>query len=104
RDARGLHEPILEWKYLLFNWNDHPKTIQRAIELARADRVVIISFWATRNPIYGMSWRYHLGLMNQLGVKTWKGREGVLRAERANTPLRLCPSAPLRSPPARLQP
>ena len=88
RDARGLHEPILEWKYLLFNWNDHPKTIQRAIELAKAARVDIISFWPTRNPIYGMSWRYHLGLMNQLGVKSWKGREVVLRPENADTPRR----------------
>ena len=38
RDARGLKMPILEWKYLLFNWNDHPKTIARAIEMAKDDR------------------------------------------------------------------
>ena len=24
RDARGLKQPLLEWKYLLFNWNDQP--------------------------------------------------------------------------------
>jgi len=36
RDAHGLRQPVMEWKYLLFNWNDHPKTIQRAIELAKA--------------------------------------------------------------------
>jgi molybdenum cofactor biosynthesis enzyme MoaA len=26
RDARASKAPILEWKYLLFNWNDSPKT------------------------------------------------------------------------------
>ena len=85
RDARGLKKPVLEWKYLLFNWNDHPKTIQRAIEMAKEIGVDIISFWPTHNPFYGMSWRYHLGRMNHIGVKTWKGREIDLRAEPAAT-------------------
>jgi len=35
RNAKGLSLPIIEWKYLLFNWNDHPKTIARAIEMAK---------------------------------------------------------------------
>ena len=35
RDARGLTLPVLEWKYLLFNWNDHPQAIARAIEMAK---------------------------------------------------------------------
>ena len=81
RDARGLKFPVLEWKYLLFNWNDHPKMIARAIELAKDAGVDIISFWPTHNPFYGMSWRYHLGLMNNVGVKTWKGREVFLRVK-----------------------
>jgi uncharacterized Fe-S cluster-containing radical SAM superfamily protein len=81
RDARGLRQPVMEWKYLLFNWNDHPKTIQRAIELAKAANVDIITFAPTHNPFYGMSWRYHLGLMNHIGRTSWKGREVVLRPE-----------------------
>ena len=81
RDARGLTAPVLEWKYLLFNWNDHPRTIQRAIEMAREIGVDIISFWPTHNPFYGLSWRYHLGRMNHLGVKCWKGREVILRPD-----------------------
>jgi hypothetical protein len=89
RDARGLRHPILEWKYLLFNWNDHPKTIQRAIDLAKEAGLDIISFWPTNNPFYGMSWRYHLGGMNHVGVKNWKGRELVLRPEIANDPRRI---------------
>jgi MoaA/NifB/PqqE/SkfB family radical SAM enzyme len=81
RDARGLKQPVLEWKYLLFNWNDSPKTISRAIEMAKETGVDIISFWPTHNPFYGMSWRYHLGLMNKIGEKTWKGREVFLRVK-----------------------
>src|SRR5438876_1224128 len=27
RNAKGLAQPILEWKYLLFNWNDRRQTI-----------------------------------------------------------------------------
>jgi MoaA/NifB/PqqE/SkfB family radical SAM enzyme len=79
RDKLGLKLPVLEWKYLLFNWNDHPKTITRAIEMAKEIKVDIISFWPTHNPFYGMSWRYHLGMMNRIGVKSWKGREVILR-------------------------
>ena len=85
RDARGLSQPVLEWKYLLFNWNDHPKAIQRAIEMAKEIDVDIISFWPTHNPFYGMSWRYHLGRMNHIGVKSWKGREVILRPDNVVT-------------------
>ena len=81
RDARGLKTPVLEWKYLLFNWNDHPKAIQRAIEMAKEIGVDLITFWPTHNPFYGMSWRYHLGRMNHIGVKCWKGREVILRPD-----------------------
>ncbi|HTV41823.1 MAG TPA: radical SAM protein [Candidatus Sulfotelmatobacter sp.] len=83
RDARGLKMPILEWKYLLFNWNDSPKTIQRAIEMAKEIGVDLISFWPTQNPFYGVSWRYRLGRFNKIGVPSWKGREVVLREENA---------------------
>jgi MoaA/NifB/PqqE/SkfB family radical SAM enzyme len=81
RDARGSRKPILEWKYLLFNWNDHPRHLARAIEMAKEIGVDIISFWPTNNPFYGASWRYRLGLMNNVGHKCWKGREIILRPE-----------------------
>lgn len=87
RNARGLHQPILEWKYLLFNWNDHPKTIDRAMEMARDAGLDFISFWPTCNPFYGISWRYRLGMLNHVGVKSWKGREVDLRpADLKGTP------------------
>ena len=81
RNARGLTQPILEWKYLLFNWNDRRATIRRAIEMAKAANLDFISFWPTCNPFWGISWRYRLGLLNDVGVKSWKGREVDLRPE-----------------------
>ena len=88
RNARGLSKPILEWKYLLFNWNDHPKHIERAIEMAREAKLDFISFWPTNNPFWGMSWRYRLGLLNKYGRKNWKGLELDLRPEgRRGTPI-----------------
>ncbi len=79
RNARGLTQPILEWKYLLFNWNDRRSTIKRAIEMARAAGVDAISFWPTHNPFYGISYRYAMGWLNDFGVKNWKGLEVDLR-------------------------
>jgi MoaA/NifB/PqqE/SkfB family radical SAM enzyme len=79
RNARGLTQPVLEWKYLLFNWNDHRRTIDRAVEMAKAAGVDIISFWPTHNPFYGYSYRYALGRLNHVGVPCWKGREVDLR-------------------------
>jgi len=83
RDSRGLKMPVLEWKYLLFNWNDSPKSIQRAIEMAKEIGVDMISFWPTNNPFYGISWRWRLGQFNRIGRESWKGREVILRPENA---------------------
>jgi MoaA/NifB/PqqE/SkfB family radical SAM enzyme len=83
RDARGKKMPILEWKYLLFNWNDSPEMIQKAIAMAKDIGVDMISFWPTQNPFYGISWRYRLGQFNNIGRSSWKGREVILRPENA---------------------
>src|SRR5207247_3274815 len=80
RGARGLSLPLIEWKYLLFNWNDRRQTIDRAIEMAKAAGVDAISFWPTNNPFYGYSFRYRLGRLNHVGFKCWKGREVDLRS------------------------
>lgn len=82
RNAKGLSKPLIEWKYLLFNWNDRRRTIEHAIEMARDARVDAISFWPTNNPYFGYSWRYRLGRLNHVGVACWKGREVDLRAVR----------------------
>ena len=83
RNARGLTEPVLEWKYLLFNWNDNPQQIAKAIEMAKAIGVDMISFWPTNNPFWGSSWRYRLGLLNNVGIANWKGREVDFRTKPA---------------------
>jgi uncharacterized Fe-S cluster-containing radical SAM superfamily protein len=85
RNARGLSQPLVEWKYLLFNWNDRRRTIARAIELAKAAGVDAISFWPTHNPFYGFSYRYAFGWLNHVGVKNWKGREVALQAAAKGT-------------------
>ncbi len=79
RNAHGLSKPLLEWKYLLFNWNDGRRSIELATELAKAAGADFISFWPTSNPLYGYSFRYRLGRLNWVGVKCWKGREVDLR-------------------------
>jgi MoaA/NifB/PqqE/SkfB family radical SAM enzyme len=80
RNAKGLAKPVIEWKYLLFNWNDRRPAIERAIEMAKEAHVDVISFWPTCNPFFGQSFRYRLGLLNDVGVKSWKGREVDLRS------------------------
>jgi hypothetical protein len=84
----------LEWKYLLFNWNDKRWMIERAIEMAKEAKVDAISFWPTNNPFYGISWRYRLGVLNDIGVGTWKGREVDLRAVK-DPPLDFVPPQPV---------
>lgn len=83
RDARGLKMPILEWKYLLFNWNDSGKSVQRAIAMAKEIGMDMISFWPTANPFYGISWRYRMGAFKRIGRSSWKGREVILRPDNA---------------------
>jgi len=76
RRRAGKASPTVEWKYVLFNWNDRPRMLRRAIELAKAAGVDSISFCPTTSPVYGVSWRYYLHPFHrQLGEPTWKGRE-----------------------------
>ena len=80
RDNKGLKEPVIEWKYVLFNWNDNPEMIEKAVNLAKEGSVDVISFYPTRVPIYGISWRYFLTpFYKTLGEKSWKGREVRIR-------------------------
>lgn len=68
RDTHGKINSIIEWKYVLFNWNDKKNMILKAIELAKKANVDIISFWPTRYPLYGISWRYYIdGFFRSLG-------------------------------------
>lgn len=76
RNGQRKTRPHIEWKYVLFHWNDKKKYIVRAIEMARNAGVDSISFWPTMSPVYGISLRYYLiPFYRRLGVKSWKGRE-----------------------------
>ena len=85
RNTRNKKRPVIEWKYVLFRWNDSHRLISRAIELARAAKVDRLSFWPTVVPIDGISYRYYLGLSRARRVGTpskkniyydnWMGRE-----------------------------
>jgi len=76
RRQKGKTSPTVEWKYVLFNWNDRPRMLRQAIELARAAGVDSITFCPTASPVYGVSWRYFLHPFHRrLGEPTWKGRE-----------------------------
>jgi pyruvate-formate lyase-activating enzyme len=76
RNKRGKIKPRIEWKYILFNWNDRKKMVQQAIEMARSANVDIISFVPTNVPVYGISWRYHFKkFYKSLGETRWKGRQ-----------------------------
>lgn len=76
RSKKGGSTPVIEWKYLLFNWNDREEMILQAIELAKHAGVDTISFWPTKSPFYGISWRYYCTpFFRSLGESSWKGRE-----------------------------
>jgi MoaA/NifB/PqqE/SkfB family radical SAM enzyme len=80
RNEAHAEKPIIEWKYVIFRWNDRPEQVKKAIELAKAAGVDYISFWPTTTPLSGTSWRYRLHpFYKTLGEKSWKGRELDLR-------------------------
>lgn len=83
RDNRGKRRPLIVWKYLLFRWNDRRRYLQQAIEMARAAGVNRILFEPTLSPFYGVSLRYHLGLLAGIGRPCETGFEVVLRPEPA---------------------
>lgn len=81
RERSGKTTPTIEWKYILFNWNDRRSMIDRAIELAKLANVDVISFLPTRHPVSGISWRYRLRRSYRtLGEPRYGGRAVWFRA------------------------
>ena len=74
RNARGSSRPVIEWKYILFNWNDRERFVRKALALAKAARIDSISFQPTFYPFYGISWRYWANnrFFRNLGPKSEK--------------------------------
>lgn len=74
RNARGPAGPIIEWKYVLFNWNDRKEMIIKAVRLAEEAGIDRISFWPTTRPVMGMSWRWYFGcFLRHFGNRASKG-------------------------------
>jgi len=76
RNRQGRTRPIVEWKYVVFRWNDKVDHINKAIELARVAGVDLISFMYGDASRLHSSWRYkHSAFFKKLGEPSWRGRE-----------------------------
>ena len=69
RNKDRRNTPIIEWTYVVFRWNDHPKHISKAIELAKSANVDFIGFYRGGFVGGSMRWHYH-PYFKELGKKT----------------------------------
>lgn len=74
RNTRGLKSPTIEWKYVLFRWNDKEWMINKAIEMARDAGVDKITFWPSLSPPWSFSRRWYLGKFKNVGTPFPNGR------------------------------
>jgi len=82
RNRSGSRIPVIEWKYVVFSWNDSEQEIERAIKLAKESGVDAISFWQGGGPPPAISQKFqHDDYFAHLGEKSWKGREINLRQD-----------------------
>ena len=80
RNSRGLREPTIEWKYVVFAWNDDRESVERACVLAKDAGIDLISFMPGGAPDPFASKRYFSDPYFQtLGLPSWRGREVDLR-------------------------
>jgi len=80
RNSKNMPRPVIDWKYVVFSWNDGEDAIEKAIDLAGEAGVDFISFWRGIGSPVEMSQRYlHDPYFLRLGVGSWKGREIDLR-------------------------
>jgi pyruvate-formate lyase-activating enzyme len=57
RQRNGI-KPIVEWKYVLFRWNDLPEHVEKAMTLARKAGVDLLAFYPGEAPLHKRSLRY----------------------------------------------
>lgn len=85
RNEKGRTLPYIEWKYVLFNWNDRPEFLAAARDLAAEAGVDVISFCPTNAPYYGKSLRfYYSPFLKKETVRRWNVRE--IRFSRTERP------------------
>lgn len=58
RDKKGKTSPTIEWKYVVFRWNDRKEQIGRAVSLAQKTGIDRLCFYPTAEPPSGISFRY----------------------------------------------
>ena len=76
RKMRGNKTPIIEWKYVVFNWNDQDEHIEEAVRLAEEAGVDRISFAKGGGPAEHLSTRYtDSAFFQNLGELECRGRE-----------------------------
>jgi hypothetical protein len=72
RDGTPL--PIIEWKYVMFRWNDSPEQVRKAVELAKAAGVDVLEFVPGGAARKDMSVRFYLDhTIQELGRPTPDG-------------------------------
>jgi len=82
RNARKQQKPVIEWKYVVFKWNDSESEIEKAIELAKQAEVDVISFWLGTGTPDQVSKKFtNSEFFKTLGTASWKGREFDFRAK-----------------------
>ena len=60
KTAAGMRAPVIEWRYILFRWNDAPSHINRAIQLAKDANIDLIVFSPGAAGFMDRSYRYRL--------------------------------------------
>lgn len=81
RNARNQAHPVIDWKYVVFSWNDSESEIEKAVELARDAKVDILSFWPGDGSPSQVSSRFkNSEYFRNLGSESWKGREFDFRS------------------------
>ncbi len=84
RNSRNQTKPVIDWKYVVFSWNDRESEIEKAVELAREAKVDILSFWPGEGSPAQISSRFvNDEYFQNLGAKSWKGREIDFRKEKS---------------------
>ena len=73
RNEKSRSKPLIEWKYVVFKWNDGEEEINRAIEMSKTANVDRISFYKGGMPGgKGESWRYHASaFFKKMGNEYW---------------------------------
>jgi wyosine [tRNA(Phe)-imidazoG37] synthetase (radical SAM superfamily) len=77
RDLRHRTRPKIEWKYVLFRWNDSHELILRATELAKRAGIDVLSFRVTALPGTGISYRFFLSNRLQELMKESPGKPRI---------------------------